>query len=91
MSADDDGDVADTPGPDRNGRPSGARSIRIGLALTTPLRPGGSEITRLDEPWRQPKGTKKPEGMVAIDENRLLVARDTKSTHDNGIIVERPG
>ena len=60
------------------------------VALTTPLRPGGSEITRLDELWRLPKGTKKPEGMVPIDEHRLLVARDTKSMHDNGLIVERP-
>ena len=45
------------------------------VALTTPLRPGGSEITRLDELWRLPKGTKKPEGMVVIDQSvaRLLL------------------
>lgn len=61
------------------------------VALTPPLRPGGSEITDLDELWRLPKGSKKPEGMVVIDKHRLLVARDTRSMHDNGLIVERPG
>jgi len=79
-------------GPDRGLWLLSDKSRAVGrLALTTPLRPDGSEITGLDELWRLPKGTKKPEGMVVIDEHRLLVARDTKSKHDNGIIVERPG
>ena len=78
-------------GPDHSLWLLSDKSRAVGrLALTTPLRPGGSEITRLDELWRLPKGTKKPEGMVVIDEHRLLVASDTKSIHDNGLIVERP-
>lgn len=79
-------------GPDHSLWLLSDKSRAVGrLVLTTPLRPGGSEITRLDELWRLPKGTKKPEGMVVIDEHRLLVASDTKSIHDNGLIVERPG
>ena len=79
-------------GPDRRLWLLSDKSRAVGrLALTTPLRPGGSEITRFDKLWRLPKGTKKPEGMVVIDEHCLLVARDTKSTHGNGLGVERPG
>jgi hypothetical protein len=79
-------------GPDHSLWLLSDKSRAVGrLALTTPLRPGGSKITGLDELWRLPKGAKKPEGMVVIDQHRLLVASDTKSIHDNGIIVERPG
>ncbi len=40
--------------------------------------------------WRLPKHTKKPEGVAAIDEDHILIAMDTKSMLDNGIIAQRP-
>lgn len=79
-------------GPDRSLWLLSDKSRALGrVSLATPLRPAGPDITGLDELLRLPKGTEKPEGMVVIDDHRLLVASDTKSTHDNGIIVERPG
>jgi hypothetical protein len=60
------------------------------LSLDTPLRPSDDEIRDLQEIWRLPKHTKKPEGVAAIDEDHILVAMDTKSMFDNGVIVQRP-
>ena len=60
------------------------------LSLDTPLRPSDDEIGDFQEIWRLPKGTKKPEGIAAVDEDHAIVAMDTKSMFDNGIIVRRP-
>jgi hypothetical protein len=60
------------------------------LSLDTPLRPSDDKIRDLQEMWRLPKHTKKPEGVAAIDEDHILVAMDTKSMVDNGVIVRRP-
>jgi hypothetical protein len=51
-----------------------------------PLKPSGDEIRDLQ---RFPKHTKKPEGVAAIDEDYILVAIDTKSMFDNGVVVRR--
>ncbi len=59
------------------------------LSLDTPLRPSHSKIRHFQEIWRLPKHTKKPEGIAAIDEDHILVAMDTKSMLDNGVIVSR--
>jgi hypothetical protein len=61
------------------------------LSLESPLAPDDDEIRELDELWRLPEGTEKPEGIVALDDRRLLVVMDTKEARDNGLIVERPG
>jgi hypothetical protein len=60
------------------------------LSLETPLPPSGGEIRDLAEAWRLPKKTRKPEGVAALDEERVLVAMDTDSTKRNGMIVRRP-
>jgi len=60
------------------------------LALDEPLTPSSNEIRHLGEVWRLPKGTTKPEGVVALDDDRLLVAMDTRSTTGNGLVLERP-
>jgi hypothetical protein len=60
------------------------------LSLDTPLRPSDDKIRDLEEIWRLPKHTKKPEGVAAIDEEHILVAMDTKSMLDNGVIAQRP-
>lgn len=60
------------------------------LSLDTPLRPADGEIRHLDKVWRLPKGTEKPEGIAAIDDEHVLVAMDTNSTSDNGLIARRP-
>ena len=68
------------------------KSVSIArLALDLPLEPDDDEIRELDELWRLPKGTKKPEGFVALDDHRLLIAMDTPDEVGNGVIVERPG
>ena len=60
------------------------------LPLDEPLAPSSDEIRELAEVWRLPKGTDKPEGVVGLDDDRLLVAMDTSSTTGNGIILELP-
>jgi hypothetical protein len=60
------------------------------LSLETSLSPSGGDICDLDEAWRLPKKTIKPEGVAALDEQRVLIAMDTKSTVRNGMIVHRP-
>ncbi len=60
------------------------------LSLDTPLQPSDDKIRNLQEMWRLPKHTKKPEGVAAIDEDHILIAMDTKSMLDNGIIAQRP-
>jgi hypothetical protein len=47
-------------------------------------------VRRLDEVWRLPKGIEKPEGVVALDRRRALVAMDTGRRKRNGMIVEAP-
>jgi len=60
------------------------------LAMTRALRPDEPEISELDDVWRLPKKVSKPEGMVFLDERRLLIALDTRSKSDNAIVVEPP-
>ena len=60
------------------------------LSLDTPLEPSDDTIRNFDELWRLPKRTKKPEGVVALDEEHILVAMDTGSTRRNGMVVCRP-
>lgn len=60
------------------------------LPLQVPLRPGGDEITELAEVWALPDGTEKPEGIAALEPNRVLVAMDTRTTRGNGLVVARP-
>jgi len=60
------------------------------LSLDKPLPPAGGEIRKFDEVWRLPKGTKKPEGIAALDSECVLVAMDTDLTKANGLIVKRP-
>ena len=60
------------------------------LPLDEPLTPSNDKIRRFAEVWRLPKGTTKPEGVIALDDDRLLVALDTASTTGNGLILERP-
>ena len=60
------------------------------LALDEPLTPENHEIRQLAEVWRLPKGATKPEGVVALDDDRLLVAMDTGSATGNGLVLERP-
>lgn len=60
------------------------------LPLDRALDPGGGEITELAEVWRLPKKSKKPEGVAALDDRHVLIALDSDSTEDNGIVVRRP-
>lgn len=60
------------------------------LSLEAPLSPEHDEISDLDEAWRLPKKATKPEGAAALDDERVLIAMDTKSTERNGMIVRRP-
>jgi len=60
------------------------------LSLDTPLELPDAKIRNFDELWRLPKRTKKPEGIVALDEGHILVAMDTGSTRRNGMVVSRP-
>ncbi len=67
------------------------KSQRVGrLGLDVPLAPDDDEVRDLDEIWDLPDGAVKPEGIAAIDEGRVLVALDTRSTAGNGMIVTRP-
>ncbi len=60
------------------------------LSLEKPLSVSGESIRDLDGAWRLPKKTKKPEGVAALDDERVLIAMDTGSTKKNGMIVRRP-
>lgn len=78
-------------GPERSLWLLSDKSCSFGrVSLDSPLPPGSGEIAELADVWRLPKGTTKPEGVAIIDDNRILVAMDTKSRHDNGILIERP-
>ena len=60
------------------------------LSLDVPLSPGGGVIRVFDELFRLPKGAKKPEGIVALDDQHVLIALDTDLTEANGLVVRRP-
>lgn len=60
------------------------------LSMTHPLPRAGGEIRSFDEVYRLPKGVTKPEGIVALDDQHVLVVRDTPQPHDNGLLVVRP-
>lgn len=60
------------------------------LTLDEPLEAGDDTISDLDEIWRLPKGTTKPEGIAALDDERILVAMDTPTARHNGMVVHRP-
>jgi len=60
------------------------------LSLEVPLPAHDATIRGLTELWCLPKKTKKPEGIVALDDRRILIGMDTPSMHDNGIITRRP-
>ena len=67
------------------------KSRRVGrLDLDVALGPDDDEVRDLDEIWDLPKGAKKPEGIAALGDGRVLVALDTHSTSNNGMIVTRP-
>ena len=60
------------------------------LTLDEPLPAVGGTIRSVDAAWRLPAGTIKPEGVVALDGRRALIAMDTDTTSNNGMIVELP-
>jgi len=60
------------------------------LSLDTPLQPADDKIRDIEEVWRLPKGTTKPEGIAAIDRDHIVIAMDTKSTFENGMIARPP-
>lgn len=67
------------------------KSQRVGrIGLDVPLERDVDEVRDLDEVWKLPKGAEKPEGIAALGDGRVLVALDTRSTSDNGMIVARP-
>lgn len=61
------------------------------LSMGHPLPRAGGEIRSLDEVYRLPKDVGKPEGIVALDDKRVLVALDTPQARDNGLVLLRPG
>ena len=60
------------------------------LSLDVPLAPTTGEIRHLREIWRLPRQTVKPEGVAAIDAGHVLIAMDTVSMIDNGVIARPP-
>lgn len=60
------------------------------LALADPLPSTAHRIDRFDEVWLLPEGAVKPEGFVTLDEGRVLIVMDTRSTTGNAMIVSRP-
>lgn len=60
------------------------------LRLDPPLSPEGGQIVRIDEVWRLPKHTHKPEGLATLGPGRFLVCLDTDSTVDNGLVIAPP-
>ena len=60
------------------------------LLLVPSLVPGAGPVRTFEEVWRLPKGVDKPEGLVALDGRRALIAMDTKRSKRNGMIVEGP-
>jgi len=60
------------------------------LSLDEPLPAGGGKIRSVDAAWRLPAGTIKPEGVIALDGRRALIAMDTDEKRGNGMIVELP-
>lgn len=67
------------------------KSALVGrLALDEPLSAAGGKIRSVDAAWRLPADTIKPEGVVALDGRRALIAMDTDEKRGNGMIVELP-
>lgn len=67
------------------------RSRTIGrIDLDEALPPVGGAVRVVRDVWRLPKKAKKPEGMAALPDRRLLIALDTGSTQRNGMIVAAP-
>jgi len=60
------------------------------LPLDEALPPVGGAVRAVRDVWRLPKKAKKPEGMAALPDRRLLIALDTGSTQRNGMIVTAP-
>lgn len=60
------------------------------LMLDEPLPASGGEIRRVDDAWRLPDGTVKPEGVISLGDGHVLIAMDTDQASDNGMIVEFP-
>ena len=60
------------------------------ISLATPLAPTTGAIRDVGDVWRLPKGTQKPEGVAAIDDETVLVSMDTDSVVDNGVVARRP-
>lgn len=78
-------------GPDRDLWLLSDKSRRLArLSLDTPLAPPVGAIRHVHEIWRLPKGTVKPEGVAAIDDGCVLIAMDTDSVTDNGIVARPP-
>jgi hypothetical protein len=67
------------------------KSALVGrLALDEPLPAAGGKIRSVDVAWRLPASTIKPEGFIALDGRRALIAMDTDEKRGNGMIVELP-
>ena len=60
------------------------------IELDEALPPVGGAVREVCDVWRLPKKAKKPEGMAALPDRRLLIALDTGSTQRNGMIVVAP-
>lgn len=58
-----------------------------GMALTGSLVRGGGPVRTLDRVVRLPKAAVKPEGVVRLDAERVLVALDTPRPRDNGLLL----
>lgn len=86
------GDISSiTVGPDRSlWLLSDKSSCVARLKLNESLLATADRITEFDEVWLLPEGAVKPEGFVALDDGRVLVVMDTKSTTGNAMIVTRP-
>lgn len=66
------------------------KSAAVGrLSLVEALPASGGTLETLDGVWRLPKKATKAEGLAVLDD-RLIVAMDTKKPRKNGIVLERP-
>jgi len=85
-------DISDIAvGPDKTLWMLSDKSAAIApLCLDKPLPASGGTIRSVDQVWRLPDGTTKPEGLTALGDRRILIAMDTDTTERNGMIVEFP-
>jgi uncharacterized protein YjiK len=68
------------------------KSTRVArVSLAEPLLPEGGEITEFASVWDLPDEAEKPEGIAVLDDGRVIVAMDTRSTVGNGLVVVPPG